>query len=288
MALTDNENASSLSSPDGSDTPMEDNSEQTSKSLFVESLSLKSQLELLIYDQATRNELLYRSTGQTSDEGLFEDIFDGSVYMMHGDGLFEDELDIALAFYTDGFTAKGKQMTILHLRSAPVDVPPASPAPKGPTFIQGTAASQHANVEAVLKTNISHYRQKLDKLVLQYGVVITTARPNVLKDIMTGYPTHQDCPSQIQGSTIWRANHEVFESVQHFLQTFAKILASMDVKVDLIMGLIMNFHRSFTMRIAICSKLVFCLAPERPRTCSVFEADAERIEGFTARHTDGS
>ena len=79
-------------------------------------LSLADQLALLIHNKETREPLLYRSERSPSMDG-YTDIFDGSIYKnLRKDGYFKNELDIALALYTDGFTCFQKeQLTIIHI-----------------------------------------------------------------------------------------------------------------------------------------------------------------------------
>ena len=79
-------------------------------------LPLSNQLASLIQNEITRNDLMYRSSLPARKAGLYTDIFDGDVYTaLKGEGLFSGDLDIALALYTDGFTVKRKQLTIVHL-----------------------------------------------------------------------------------------------------------------------------------------------------------------------------
>ncbi|KAI8136443.1 hypothetical protein BJV82DRAFT_520758, partial [Fennellomyces sp. T-0311] len=65
-------------------------------------LSLKSQLAMLVGEPETRALLRYRSQYESS-ENMFKDVFDGSVYRQIQQSHFADEMDIALALFTDDF-----------------------------------------------------------------------------------------------------------------------------------------------------------------------------------------
>jgi hypothetical protein len=69
-------------------------------------LPLKDQLGLLLYNQTTRDDLLYRSTYAPNDS--YDSIFSGSHYQSIKDQLFENEYDIAIGIYIDGFKPQFK------------------------------------------------------------------------------------------------------------------------------------------------------------------------------------
>ena len=82
----------------------------------ITQLPLRDQLEVLIHHEATRKDLMYRSTFTPSSDGTYRDIYDGGVYRQLGEeGLFSNDLNIALLLFNDGFTAKERQLTILNM-----------------------------------------------------------------------------------------------------------------------------------------------------------------------------
>ena len=59
---------------------------------------------------------MYRSTFTPSSDGTCRDIYDGCVYQqLEEEGLFSNDLDIALLLFNVGFSAKKRQLTILNM-----------------------------------------------------------------------------------------------------------------------------------------------------------------------------
>lgn len=80
-------------------------------------LSIGDYISNMLAKEDTRQMFRYRSTRNT-EVNTYQDIFDGDVYKdLVNKGFFDNELDVALALFVDGFTTqrKGKRtMTVIH------------------------------------------------------------------------------------------------------------------------------------------------------------------------------
>ena len=79
----------------------------------IDQIPLYRQLASFFNGQESRNKLLYRTKmEQTAVDGGYKDIFDGDLYKRHKH-LFQNEHDLALALYTDGFVPHARGSTTM-------------------------------------------------------------------------------------------------------------------------------------------------------------------------------
>lgn len=80
-------------------------------------ISIGDYLSNMLCNEEARNMFLYRSNREAKNN-VYQDIFDGDIYKsLKKQNLFNNNSDIALALFVDGFTTqrKGKRtMTIIH------------------------------------------------------------------------------------------------------------------------------------------------------------------------------
>ncbi|KAF7720449.1 hypothetical protein EC973_008601 [Apophysomyces ossiformis] len=138
--------------------------------------------------------------------------------------------------------------------------------------LHGTASSTHADPEANLHSIVNHYQSKYNALIAHYQEVLTSTGPDLLKTLLSDIQntkavlqqfhtlldderstsgtgsvvqavhsaskvspriSYRDIPVfQVHGSQVWRPKQEVFDSIEHFLHTFQKVLKAMDVDLD--------------------------------------------------------